>query len=230
MRNLTLEHLELDEIWTFVRKKQRRLTPQEAEDTSIGDQYLFIAVDEETKLIPSFVIGKRTVETTELFADDLAGRLELPLSHRAERKPRISTDGFNAYPNAIENAFLGCADYGVLIKDYDTAEQPGRYAPPKMVAAVREVIMGTFGKDLICTSHVERHNLTIRTFLRRFTRLALGFSKKLENLAAIVCLYIAYYNFCWLHGSLNGTPAMEAGIAGHPWTLKELLEEITQGD
>lgn len=124
-------------------------------------------------------------------------------------------------------AFASRADYGVIIRDFGPdGEQVGRYAPPELVTTIRRVISGTIIKESICTSHVERHNLSIRTFMRRFTRLALGFSKKLENLVACTSIYVAYYNFCWMHGSLNGTPAMEAGIAGHPWTLEELLSAI----
>jgi hypothetical protein len=141
-----------------------------------------------------------------------------------EPKPQISTDGFNAYPNAVDMAFAGTVDYGVLVKDYQQAEQPGRYGPPTMTGAIRQVITGTIDRFSICTSHVERHNLSIRTFMRRFTRLALGFSKKLENLEACIALYLAYYNFCWMHGSLPGTPAMAAKLTGHPWTLEELMD------
>src|SRR5438105_769043 len=97
-----------------------------------------------------------------------------------------------------------------------------------MVGTQRHVIQGHYDKREICTSHVERHNLSIGTFMRRFTRLALGFSKKLENLAAATALYVSYYNFCWMHGSLPGTPAMAAGISGHPWTLEELLNEVEE--
>lgn len=223
MRNLELTHLQCDEIWTFVRKKQHRLKPQEVSNTLIGDQYLFVALDQDTKLIPAWILGKRTAENTRAFMVDLAERIVTPPLFSPEPKPQISTDGFNAYPNAVDMAFAGTVDYGVLIKDYQQAEQPGRYGPPEMVGAVRQVITGSIDRFSICTSHVERHNLSIRTFMRRFTRLALGFSKKLENLDAAIALYLAYYNFCWMHGSLNGTPAMEAGIAGHPWTLAELL-------
>ena len=102
---------------------------------------------------------------------------------------------------------------------------PGRYAAPEMVGATREVLHGSIEEDDICTSHVERHNLSIRTFFRRFTRLALGFSKKFANLEAAVSLYVAHYNFCRMHGSLAGTPAMAARIAGHPWTMEELISE-----
>ena len=225
MRCLNLLHLELDEIWTFVLKKQGRLKPQEEGNESIGDQYLFIALDEETKLLPSFIIGKRTRENTERFADDLAQRIVVPPLFDPSPRPKLSTDGWQAYPNAIDGAFGGAVDYGVIIKDFTESEQPGRYGPPEMTGSVRRIIQGSFSKWDICTSHVERHNLSIRTFLRRFTRLALGFSKKLENLAACVALYVAHYNFCRLHGSLPGTPAMAAGIAGHPWSMEELLQE-----
>ena len=223
-RNLELDHLQCDEIWTFCLKKQARLKPQEQGNDRIGDQYLFIALDETTKMVPSFAIGKRTTETTELFMDDLAGRIVVPPLLQPGSRPMISTDGFNAYPNAVDGAFGGGVNYGTIIKDYQESEQPGRYGPPVMTGASRQVIQGDFHRSEICTSHVERHNLSIRTFLRRFTRLALGFSKKLENLTACVCLYIAHYNFCRVHSSLPGTPAMAAKIAGHPWTLAELYD------
>jgi IS1 family transposase len=227
MRNLTLAHLECDEIWTFVLVKQAHIPTARAADNTIGDQYLFIAIDEDTKLIPSYLLGKRTAANAVAFAVDLAGRLVLPdLFDTTRPRPRLSTDGFNAYPGAVETAFGGAVDYGVIIKDFVESEQPGRYGPPDMVSAIRQIITGHFSRWDICTSHVERHNLSIRTFMRRFTRLALGFSKKLTNLEAAIDLYVAHYNFCRLHGSLNGTPAMAAGIAGHPWTLAELLDRL----
>lgn len=215
-RNLNLTHLECDEIWTFCLKKQAQLKPHEQGNERIGDQFLFIGLDEDTKLAPSFVIGKRTAENAQALMDDLARRIVVPPLFAPDPRPMISTDGFNAYPNAVDGAFGGAVNYGVIIKDFTESEQPGRYGPPEMTGAIRTVIQGAFSRFDICTSHVERHNLSIRTFLRRFTRLALGFSKKLENLAACVALYVAHYNFCRMHGSLPGTPAMAAKIAGHP--------------
>lgn len=228
MRNLSLNHLECDEIWTFCRKKQRKLSGAEKDNPKLGDQYLYVALDLETKLIPSFVIGKRNKEVTEMFMQDLAERLVIPPAWHPRPQPQISTDGWQAYPDAVDNAFGGSASYGQIIKDFEASDQPGRYAPPDLVTTLRRVIQGNIDKKSICTSHVERHNLSIRTFLRRFTRLALGFSKKLENLIACTSLYIAYYDFCWLHGSLAGTPAMAAGLAGHPWSLRELIEKLEQ--
>jgi IS1 family transposase len=228
MHNLHLRHLQCDEIWTFCLKKQGRIRPHEEDNAAIGDQYLFIALDETTKLVPSFVIGKRTAENAQMLMEDLSERIVTPELLDPTPKPLISTDGFNAYPGAVEMAFATTVDYGVIIKDYQQIEQPGRYGPPEMVSAARTVITGNFDKRDICTSHVERHNLSIRTFMRRFTRLALGFSKKLENLAAATALYIGHYNYCRYHSSLRMTPAMAARIAGHPWTLEELIDAAEQ--
>lgn len=224
MRNLHLKHVEIDEAWTFVQKKQGRI-PVDADDSRIGDMYLFLGIDMHTKLIPCFAVGKRTKETTDLFIEDLASRMVLPILSEPSRKPQLSTDGWRAYPDSIDTAFAGRVSHGVLIKDYRNAEQPGRYGPPEMIGAQRRVISGDIDEWDVCTSHVERVNLTVRTFLKRFTRLALGFSKKLENLDACVSLFAAHYNFCRWHGSLKKTPAMAAQITGHPWSLEELLSE-----
>ncbi len=223
MRNLDLNHLQCDEIWTFVLKKQGRLSVQEEADSTIGDQYLWIGLDETTKLVPTFLIGKRTGENASVFMADLAERVNVPELLDPSPKPLVSTDGFPGYPNAVDGAFGGSVNYGTLIKDFTESEQPGRYGPPEMTNARRTIVQGNFSKWDICTSHVERHSLSIRTFMRRFTRLALGFSKKLDNLAAATAIYIAHYNFCRWHGSLKMTPAMAARLTGHPWTLEELL-------
>lgn len=127
---------------------------------------------------------------------------------------------------AVDLAFAENCDYGQIIKNYRNNDQPGRYGPPELVATDRREVFGPINKRTICTSHVERVNLTTRTLLKRFTRLSLCFSKKLENLAAAVAIYVAYYDFCWMHKSLNGTPAMAAGVAGHPWTMEELFDRV----
>src|SRR5205823_4299668 len=145
---------------------------------------------------------------------------ELLARHGEPVAPMISTDGWSPYLDAVDSAFGGMAEHGVLVKNYHESEQPGRYAPPKLSGAIRRPVTKDMDPFDICTSHVERHNLSIRTFLRRFTRLALGFSKKLDNLAAAVALYVGHYNYCRVHGSLKATPAMRAGIAGHPWTME----------
>jgi IS1 family transposase len=225
MIGLELEHLQCDEIWTFVRKKQAHLTTDEQADDGIGDQFLFVALDERTKLVPSFVVGKRTGENTEAFMLDLARRVVRPdpALTAVEDRPQISTDGWGAYPGAVDLAFADTVAHGVLIKEYAESEQPGRYAPPEVVGTERRPVTKGLDPFAICTSHVERNNLSIRTFMRRFTRLALGFSKRVENLTAAVALHVAHYNYCRFHRTIRSTPAMAAGIAGHPWTMAELL-------
>ncbi|HEV3146657.1 MAG TPA: hypothetical protein VGZ47_22405 [Gemmataceae bacterium] len=221
MTHLHLNHIQMDEIWTFVLKKQARVAPEDQDNPLIGDQYLFISLDEETKLVPSFLIGKRVSGITQTFVTDLQRRIVA--SHR--NPVRLSTDGWPAYPSAIDMSFGNSAEHGILIKDFAETEQPGRYGPPVVVGEHRISRSARLDQNEICTSHVERHNLSIRTFMRRFTRLALGFSKKLRNLEAATSLYVAHYNFCRWHGTLNRTPAMAAGLTGHPWTLGELLTE-----
>lgn len=225
MRGLKLRHLQCDEIWTFVAKKQARLTESERDNISIGDQYLFVALDQLTKLVPAFTIGKRTRENTESFMLDLSLRIVTPRMSEPGFRPQVSTDGWAAYPGAVDLAFANTVRHGVLIKTFQESEQPGRYGPPELTGENRIPMSEGLNPTTICTSHVERHNLSIRTFMRRFTRLALGFSKKLKNLEAATNLYVAHYNYCRWHGTLDRTPAMAAGLTGHPWTLEELLSE-----
>ena len=231
MRGLELHHLEIDEQWTFVAKKQGKLHDSERDNPKIGDQYLWIALDQETKLIPSFIIGKRSADMARRFCVDLANRIALPTAtdtgERDGIRPQISTDGFAAYPEAIDLAFGSYCRYGQIIKDYRNTDQPGRYGPPEMVGTDRREIFGQIDPMTICTSHVERVNLTTRTLLKRFTRLSLCFSKKLENLKAAVAMYLCYYNFCWQHATLKGrSPAMMAGITSRPWSIDELFDRV----
>ncbi len=210
LRGLELKHIECDEIWTFVAKKEGRLHVDEKRRNSpIGDQYLFVALDQETKLIPCYALGKRNMDLTYLFLADLASRIVLPKPHdsdahafRAEGyRPtvQISTDGFPPYKPVIDAIFGQNILYGQLVKDYRNAEMPGRYAAPELIGAERIPLRENLDPYSICTSHVERQNLTIRTFMRRFTRLSLGFSKRFENLAAAVAMHVAHYNFCRRH-------------------------------
>jgi IS1 family transposase len=223
MRDLHREHWEIDEIWTFCRKKEGRLTPAEKATGIWGDQYLFLAVGLETKVVPTFVLGKRTGDNARKFMKDLAARLRPGNPERHQ----LSTDGFSSYPDAVAEAFRHAADYGVIIKNYHPdLVGPGRYGPPDMTAATRRVVCGTFDPKDICTSHVGRNNLTIRTFIKRYTRLTVAFSKKKLNLEAAIALHVAHYNFCWVHSTLEQTPAQATGLVnGHwPWPLERLLE------
>lgn len=227
LRGLRLRHVQIDETWTFAKKKQGHLSSEECDNPGLGDQYLFLAMDTDTKLIATYAVGKRTAELTEAFINDLSARMVLPeLGDDTARKPQLSTDGWSAYPQAIHTAFADTVDYGVLIKSYSNPES-GRYAPPEIVNADRRKIIGNPGLFTICTSHIERQNLTIRTFLRRFTRLSLGFSKKVENLGAAIALHVAHYNFCRRHSTLRMTPAMAAGLVDSFWSLDDLLERIS---
>jgi len=225
MRHLELTHLQCDEIWTFVRKKQNRLTDTERDNDEIGDQFLYIALDQKTKLVPSYSIGKRSRENTELFMLDLTARIVVPEVIHPTNRPKINTDGWPAYPGAVDLAFANTVRHGLLIKSYVESSQPGRYGPPVLANESRHAMTSGLNLNEICTSHVERHNLSIRTFMRRFTRLALGFSKKLPNLAAATALYSAHDNFCRRHETLRMPPAMAAKISNSPMTMEELLTE-----
>jgi IS1 family transposase len=247
LRGLTLEHVEVDEIWTFVAKKQGHLTPDErAERSDIGEVYLWTALDKETKLVASFLVGKRSADNARRLMMDLAGRLVMPNAHASDPHgykaggyvhiTQISTDGFAPYPEAVDLAFGPYAKYGTIVKDYRNADQPGRYAPPEIVGTERKGIFGMTEAEerTICTSHVERHNLTIRTLMKRFTRLCLGFSKKLENLEAACAMFLAYYNFVWRTrdaeaGRTRPPAAMAAGVTGGLMSFEQLFDAVMGG-
>ncbi len=217
MKNLGCTRLEIDEIWTFCGKKQVRLAGNERRCALLGDQYVFYAIDPITKLIPTWVIGKRDAVTTDTFVWKLKHCLN-------GVKPQISSDAFRPYFYAMSSVFGSEVDYASITKEYESAPVgPGRYAPPRVAGTIKRVYQGKPDNRYICTSYVERHNLTIRTFMRRFTRLSLGFSKKMANLRAAVALHFAYYNFCWIPRTTRVTPAMEAGIADRLWTIADLL-------
>ncbi len=218
MRDLSPRALQVDEIWTFVGKKQRRVAFEERFDPEIGDQYVFYAIDAESKLVPHFDVGKRNMITAYRFMEGLRGRMN---GHRFQ----LTTDGFVPYIGAVELAWGAEApDFAQLVKLYGAVPPgPGRYSPPKIVEAVPTVIHGNPDPAKVSTSFVERQNLTIRMACRRFTRLTNAFSKKLDNLKAAIALFFAYYNFCRIHSSLRVTPAMAAGVTDRVWELQELL-------
>ena len=236
VRGINARHLELDEQWTWVAKKNARVTPDEHDAGEVGDQYLFLAFDQDAKLIACHQIGKRTSETTREFVGKLAARIILPedVNVHHNQKPQISTDGFNAYPNAIQGVFGSFVQHGVIIKNY-VDPNVGRYAPPEIKDCDRRRVQ--FVEDLmsICTSHVERFNCTTRMFVKRFCRLTLAFSKKLQNLEAAVAMHIANYNFCWrpahldpqtgkATGKRRPTPAMAAGLVDTLWSFSDLYD------
>jgi|CXWL01.1.fsa_nt_gi IS1 family transposase len=219
MRGLDCERIQADEIWAYVGKKQRQVTP--ADDRSrVGDMWTFVALDPDTKIVPAYRVGKRTrIEAVAFMAD---------LSERLSNRVQISTDGLNSYVDAIERAFGADVDYGQIVKAYEAEPiGPGRYSPPRVISADKAVIAGSPAPEHISTSHVERQNLTMRMSMRRFTRLTNGFSKKVENLRAAVSLHFAHYNFVRTHKTLRVTPAMAAGVSDRLWSMEELVERAT---
>jgi IS1 family transposase len=221
IRNIRSERVQADEIWTFVFKKQSRFLAGAA-DPEMGDQYVFVGLDADTKLVISHLVGKRDAASTYYFIRDLRERV---ITHI-----QLTTDGFSPYVRAVEDNFAGDVDYAQLVKVYGRppagAGGRGWYAAAKFMAAIPTPVTGRPQAQGISTSYVERQNLTMRMQMRRFTRLTNAFSKKLENLKASVSLHFAYYNFVRVHQTLRITPAMAAGLTGHVWELGELLEAI----
>lgn len=244
LRNLTLEHVQLDEQWTFVYQKNRTIPVDERRTAfDVGDQYLFWGIDEQTKLIPAHLIGKRTADNCRRFLVDLATRFVWPSPHstdpHAYQRPnvepitRLSSDQWSGYGEAVDLAFGGRVQFGQLRKDFRNRDQPGNYVPSEMVGADRRIVYGEFDPYDVCTSHIERQNLNTRLFVKRFNRLTLCFSKKLENLKAAVALYVAYHNFCWRprfpgnSGRRRVTPAMAAGVVSGLWSFAELFDAVS---
>jgi IS1 family transposase len=215
INHIHAQRVQVDEIWTYVFKKQARLIP--GDDPDLGDQYIFVGMDADTKLVVSHLVGKRDAATAFYMIRDLKDRL----AHRVQ----LTTDGFRPYLDAIEDNFGADVDYAMLVKLYGSPQTggPDWYGPPKVMAAMPTRVTGNPDRRYISTSYIERQNLTMRMQIRRFTRLTNAFSKKLPNLKAQVALHFAHYNFVRVHQTLRVTPAMQAGITGHIWTVEELL-------
>ena len=187
MRNLSCKDIEVDEVWSFVGKKQRHLTLED-DPNLVGDFYTFIALDPTTKLIPTYRVGKRDLPNAQAFISDLSSRLT--------NRIQLSSDKLKAYVESVETVFGADIDYGQIVKSYEAEPTgSGRYSPPKVVSVEKEYIIGNPDPEKICTSYVERQNLTVRMQIRRFTRLTNAYSKKLENLKAAVALHFAHYIF-----------------------------------
>lgn len=217
MRGLNCQNVEVDEIWGFVGAKRKNADRVGA----YGDVWTFIALDADTKLIPSFIVGKRDLYHARAFMQDLAGRLS--------RRVQLSSDALKSYPEAVESGFGSEVDYGQLVKTYSviqlgSAAASVRYSPAEVVKTERTVIVGMPDVRRITTSHIEKQNHTLRMHCRRLTRLTNAFSKKFENFEAAVALNFAYYNFCKSHVALKMTPAMAAGIANTFWSVEDLVK------
>jgi IS1 family transposase len=217
MRDLSCQHIQLDEVWGFIGKKQRNTRIND--DPTLGDVWTFCAIDAETKLVPAFKVGKRDHVTANAFVSDLAARIK--------GRVQLSADGLAAYIEAIENGFGSEADFAQVIKVYthDLSQHPERkYSAPDFVSNRKVSVLGDPDMDLACTSHIERLNGITRQHMRRLSRLTLAFSKKLENFEAAVALHFAYYNFVRRHATLRCTPAMAAGVERSFWSVADLVE------
>ena len=216
MRDLPCERLELDELWAFIGKKQRHVTA--SDDPTKGDVWTWVAIDATTKLVPTFMTGKRDADTANAFIKDLAARLR--------NRVQVTTDGLRTYIAPIAEAFgTAGVDYAQLHKTYEAeATGPGRYSPPKVTGTEKTPVFGFPIEELVSTSYVERQNLTMRMGIRRFTRLTNAHSKKLENHGAAVALHFAHYNFVRIHSSIRCTPAMAAGVTSTVWGMEELMD------
>ena len=216
LRNLTCERIQCDEIWSFCYAKDKNVPKDKQGQFGYGDVWTWTAICADTKLVPCWLVGRRNTEAAKEFMLNLAGRL----SHRVQ----LTTDGHKAYLEAVRDAFGRHIDYAMLVKMYGPeSEGQKRYSPPNFISATGKRIHGKPDKAHISTSYAERQNLTMRMSMRRFTRLTNAFSKKVENLQHAVSLHFMYYNFGRIHKSLRVTPAMEAGIADHVWTLEEIV-------
>jgi IS1 family transposase len=217
MRDLTCHQLQFDELWGFIGKKERHVRPDD--DPQVGDVWTFCAIDRDTKLVPSFKVGKRDLATANAFVADVASRVK--------NRVQISSDALKAYVEAIEINFGADVDFAQIVKTYiheDSANAERKYSASEIVLTEKKSVTGFPDMRLASTSHVERLNGTTRLHMRRLTRLTYAFSKKLENFDAAVALHFAYYNFVKRHNTLRCTPAMAAGIERDFWTVENLVE------
>lgn len=218
LRNLKCKRVQADEIWSFCYAKEKNVPAEKKGQFGFGDIWTWVAMDADTKLVPSFMVGNRDLQTARIFIDDLKARL----AHRVQ----LTTDGLRAYLEAVEGAFGADIDYAQLVKIYGTSQEQTRYSPAECIGCERKAVTGRPDPKHVSTSFVERQNLTMRMSMRRFTRLTNAFSKKVQNHAYHVALHYMHYNFCRIHKTLRVTPAMEAGLTGHVWTVEEMLETV----
>jgi IS1 family transposase len=218
VRNVEVRDVECDEVWSFIGKKQKRVRPED--DQNLGDAYAFVAIERHSKLVLNIALGKRDQATTDVFVEGIRH------STTTSSKFQVTTDGFAPYRSAVTTTLHDrLTGFAQLIKVYRAAsEGEARYSPAEVASVEVVPVMGNPDPERICTSIVERSNLSTRMSLRRFTRLTNGFSKKSENHWAAVVVWFTFYNFCRVHKSLRVTPAMQAKITDHVWSVRELLE------
>jgi IS1 family transposase len=214
VRNVRAKRIQCDEIWQFVGAKHKNASPEQKAQ-GWGDVWTWTAIDADTKLCISYMVGGRDGGWAYDFMQDVA--------HRVRGRVQLTTDGHKPYLEAVENAFGADVDFATLQKIYGASDEPEkRYSPAKCIGCEMKVVIGDPDPAHVSTSYVERQNLTMRMSMRRFTRLTNAFSKKIENHAYSVALHFMHYNFCRIHKTLRVTPAMEAGLSDHVWSLEEL--------
>ncbi len=216
--NLPCKRIQVDEIWSFVGAKAKNVPEEKRGEFGMGDVWTWTAICADTKLVPSWLVGGRDAEYATEFMNDLARRLA--------NRVQLTSDGHKAYLQAVEDAFGWDVDYSMLVKHYGYApDQPNtRYSPAICTGCSKEIVKGDPDPYHVSTSHVERQNLTIRMRMRRFTRLTIAFSKKLENHEHAIALHFMHYNFCRIHQTLRSTPAIKAGVTDHVWTIEEIVD------
>jgi IS1 family transposase/transposase-like protein len=216
--NVPVKDVECDELWTFVRCKEATKARKGITDLEAGDCYTFVAIERSSKLVLAFKVGRRNTWD----AHDFMGKVSAATAGEFQ----ISTDGWTGYPETIEYNLGARVRYGMVVKEFVSAggEEARRYAPPRLLGQEKIAVYGEPDEDKMGTSRIERSNWTIRTHLRRMTRLSNGFSRKRSNLQANLALFFAYYNFVKIHRSIRMTPAMKAGIARKPWEMVDLLK------
>lgn len=221
VRNVQSRRVQADEIWSFVEMKEKQATRKANRPENVGDVWTWTGIDADSQIIISWYIGSRDADAAWVFMQDFAIRLA--------NRVQLTTDGHNAYLDAVDGAFGTSIDYAMLIKQYGTApEAEKRYSPPVCLGTERKVIHGRPDPDHISTSYVERANLTMRMQTRRFTRLTNAFSKKFENHCHMVALYTLWYNFVRIHKTLRVTPAMEAGVIDHLLSFENVVEIVDE--
>jgi IS1 family transposase len=224
LRNLTCNKIQCDEIWAFCYAKEKNVPENKKGQFGFGDVWTFTALDADTKLIPSWSIGRRDIACATEFMKDLAGRLKNRL--------QLTTDGHKMYLEAVESAFGSEIDFSQLIKIYGKSQDKdaeARYSPAQCIGIEKIKINGNPQNESISTSYVERQNLSMRMNIRRFTRLTNGFSKKVENLFYAEALYFMHYNFCRIHQTLRVTPAMSANVTDHLWEIDDIISPLNSG-
>ncbi|RWL40969.1 MAG: DDE domain-containing protein [Mesorhizobium sp.] len=220
LRNLTSKRVQVDEIWSFTYAKEKNVRAAKAAPEWAGDTWTWTAIDADTELVMSWLVGGRDSEYAMAFIDDLSRRLA--------NRVQLTSDGHRAYLEAVEGAFGGDVDYAMLVKIYGTSPDSakGRYSPAECTGARKETVEGNPDPKHVSTSFAERQNLTMRMHMRRFTRLTNGFSKKVEAHANAVALHFMYYNFVRIHKTLRVTPAMAAGVTDKLWEISDIVALI----